>query len=97
MTQDKTPASANSALPNIASPGQYPVRYAISMLAHCVCLVVCDQCVSGGRFKETALATIGTTLAAVGAAFASFLSHETTAEGCETVEGSDVSSNPTIP
>ena len=98
MTQDKTPASANSALQNICVPGHYPVRHAISMLDSIVVafLSAIDAFLAAGS-KETALATIGTALAAVGAAFASFFSHETTAEGCETVGGSNVSSNPTIP
>lgn len=47
-------------------------------------------------FRKIALAAVGTTLAAVGAAFASFFSDETTAEGCETVWGYDVSISPVI-
>ena len=40
---------------------------------------------SSGRLWKPASAAVGTALATVGAAFASFLSDETTAESCETV------------
>ena len=45
----------------------------------------------GDKVFETALATIGAALAAVGTAFTSFLRDETTAEGCETIVVYDVS------
>lgn len=56
--------------------------------------VVCHRSASSGGLWKPASAAVGAALATVGAAFASFLSDETTAKSCETVVEYYVSIDP---